>query len=183
GGDWRAESGGGCRPRAHGAAAAPPATAVRPGPAANSGCSAALTRAVLTCSCWATAAVIASWPCRSSADLEPTALEPPGSSLADMAFARAPGLAPVDATAAALPAARAAVTAAAAAIILVRLRMRTLLGLWLAPREPSGTQAGRRSSLPRPKKATTYGYLRSDRADQQSRIQVGSDTAIAQLDR
>src|SRR5690242_16388775 len=46
-----------------------------------------------------------------------------------MVLAGAPGLAPVaDATAAVLPAARAAVTAAAAAIILVRLRMRILLG-------------------------------------------------------
>ena len=44
-------------------------------PAANSGRSAALTRAVLTCSALATAAVIAAWACRSSADLEPTALE------------------------------------------------------------------------------------------------------------
>src|SRR5207248_2896251 len=79
-------------------------------PATNTGCSAALTRAVLTSNSWATAAVIASWPCRSSADLEP-----PGFSLADMVFAGAPGLAPVvDATAAPLPAARAAVTAAAA---------------------------------------------------------------------
>ena len=51
---------------------------VSPRPAANSGRNAALTRAVLTCNSWATAAVIASWPCRSSADLEPTALEPPG---------------------------------------------------------------------------------------------------------
>ena len=50
-------------------------------------------------------------------------------SLADMVLAGAPGLEPVvDATAAALPAARAAVTAAAAAIILVRLRTRILLG-------------------------------------------------------
>ena len=98
-------------------------------PAANSGRSAALTRAVLTCSSWATAAVITPWPCRSSADVEPAALAPPGFSLADMVFAGAPGLPPVvDATAAALPAARAAVTAAAAAIILVRLRMRILLG-------------------------------------------------------
>jgi hypothetical protein len=51
-----------------------------------------------------------------------------------MAFAGMPGLAPVvDAIAAVPPAARAAVTAAAAAIILVRLRMRILLGfVWLA---------------------------------------------------
>src|SRR6266566_4763993 len=110
-------------------------------PAANSGRNAALTRAVLTCSSWATAAVIASWPCRSPADLEPTAFEPPGFSLADMVFAGAPGLAPVvDATAAPLPAARAAVTAAAA-IILVRLRMRTLLGFVACTQ---GNQAGLR---------------------------------------
>ena len=84
-------------------------------PAANSGWSAALTRAALTCSSPATAATIASWP---------------GFSLADVVLAGAPGLPPVAAaTAAVLPAARAAVTAAAAAIILVRLRMRILLGL------------------------------------------------------
>ncbi len=41
-------------------------------PAANNGRNAALTRAVLTCNSRATTAVIASWPCRSSADLEPT---------------------------------------------------------------------------------------------------------------
>src|SRR6266568_4674186 len=95
-------------------------------PAANSGWSAALTRAVLTCSSPATAATIASWP---------------GFSLADMVFAGAPGLAPVsDATAAVLPAARAAVTAAAA-IILVRLRMRILLGFVACTQ---GNQAGLR---------------------------------------
>jgi hypothetical protein len=44
-------------------------------------------------------------------------------------------LAPVpDATAAVLPAARAALTAAAAAIILVRLRMRILLGFVACPK-------------------------------------------------
>src|SRR6266568_3300041 len=108
-------------------------------PAANSGWSAALTRAVLTCSSLATAATIASCP---------------GRSLADMVLAGAPGLPPVaDAIAAVLPAARAVVTAAAAAIILVRLRMRILLGfVACTQREPGGTQAGRRSSLPRPKK-------------------------------
>src|SRR6266516_7380145 len=96
------------------AAAANAGDAVSAWPAANSGRSAALTRAALTCSSSATAATIASWP---------------GFSLADMVFAGAPGLPPVaDATATVLPAARAAVTAAAAAIILVRLRMRILLG-------------------------------------------------------
>ena len=68
----------------------------------------------------ATAAVIAAWPCRSSADL---------------AVAGAVGLAPVvDAIAAALPAARATLTVAAAAMILVRLCMRTLLGLGVCPK-------------------------------------------------
>src|SRR5215472_7043657 len=96
-------------------------------PASNSGWSAALTRAVLTCNAAATAATIASWP---------------GFSLADMVLAGAPGLAPVDdATAAVLPAATAAVTAAAAAMILVRLRMRILLGLVA---RPQGNQAGLR---------------------------------------
>src|SRR6266480_2005285 len=55
------------------AAAANAGDAVSAWPAANSGRSAALTRAALTCSSSATAATIASWPCRSSA-----ALEPPG---------------------------------------------------------------------------------------------------------
>ena len=45
-------------------------------PAANSGCSAAPARAALTCSAWATAAVIASWPGCSSADLAPADLAP-----------------------------------------------------------------------------------------------------------
>src|SRR5262249_60861805 len=105
----------------------------RHAPAANSGWSAALTRAALTCSSRATAATIASWP-----DV----------SLADVVFAGAPGLAPVaDATAAVLPAARAAVTAMAAAISLVRLRMRIPLGFAACTqREPSRTQAGRISS-------------------------------------
>jgi hypothetical protein len=81
--------------------------------------------------------------------LEPPALAPPGFSLADMGFAGAPGLAPVvDAIAAPLPAARAAVTAAAAAIILVRLRMRTLLGSVLAPK-------GTKRDSGRPKKFLT----------------------------
>jgi hypothetical protein len=52
-----------------------------------------------------------------------------------MVFAWAPGVAAVvDATAAAVPAARAALTAAAVAIILVRLRMRTLLGFVACPK-------------------------------------------------
>src|SRR5439155_18541373 len=94
--------------------------------------------------------------CRSSAALEPTGLAPAA-----------------DATAAPVPAAIAAVAAAAAAIILVRLRMWVLLGLGgvvgsepasrgggvrasravCTQREPGGTQADQRSSLPRPKKA------------------------------
>src|SRR5262249_29660393 len=112
------------------AAAANTSDDVSARPAANSGRSATSTRAVLTCSSSATTAVIASWPCRSPAGLEPTGLGPPGFALADMVFAEAPGLAPVvDATAAPLPAATAAVTVtAAAASILVRLRMRILLG-------------------------------------------------------
>jgi hypothetical protein len=62
-----------------------------------------------------------------------------------MDFAGAPGLAPVvDATAAVLPAARAAVTAAAAAIVLVRLRTRILLGFVAAE--------GNRLDSGRPKK-------------------------------
>src|SRR5262249_28971348 len=118
-------------------------------PAANSGRNAALTRAVLTCSCWATAAVIASWTRRSSAGVEPA-----GFLLADMACGWVPGLVSVaDATAAPVPPAARAAVAAAAAISLARLRMRILLGLWLAPKEPGGTQAGPRNSLSRPKKA------------------------------
>jgi hypothetical protein len=128
-------------------------------PAANSGWSAALTRAVLTCNSWATAAVIASWPCRSSADLEPTALEPPGFSLADVVFAGAPGLAPAaDAAAAPLAAARAAVTAAAVAIILVRLRMRILLGFVACAQR---NQAGLR-----PAEKVPYRGLRKQRRRQ-----------------
>ena len=48
-----------------------PATTCRHGPPRTAAASAALTRAVLTCSSLATAATIASWPCRSSAALEP----------------------------------------------------------------------------------------------------------------
>src|SRR6185437_10006006 len=115
------------------AAAAKAGEDVSARPAANSGRSAALTLAVLTCSAAATDAVIALWPCRSSAALAP----------ADAVFAGAGGLPPaVDATAAPLPAARAAVTTAAPAIILVRLRMRILLGLWLAPKA-TGRDSGR----------------------------------------
>jgi hypothetical protein len=55
-----------------------------------------------------------------------------------------------------LPAARAAVTAAAAAIILVRLRMRILLGLRLAPK---GNQAGLR-----PAEEDPYRSLRNSAA-------------------
>src|SRR5262249_59057726 len=105
-------------------------------PAANSGRNAAFTRAVLRCSSLATAAAIASWPCRSSADLAPSALDVPGLpagprgiSPADMVFAGPLGLALVPDAAMPPPAARAAVTAAAAAIILVRSRMRILLRL------------------------------------------------------
>src|SRR5215470_6798071 len=124
-------------------------------PAANNGWSAASTRAVLTCSASATAAAIAAWPCRSPADLDPAAFVPPGFSLADMVLAGAPGLAPVvDATAAALPAARAALTAAAVAIILVRWCMRTLPGLLFA----QGNQAGLR-----PAEEVPYRDLRRQR--------------------
>jgi len=106
-------------------------------PAANSGRNAAFTRAVLRCSSLATAAAIALWPCRSCADLEPTALDLPGFTAGplrispeDMVFAGLPGLEPAaDAAAMPPPVARAAVTAAAAAIILVRSRMRILLRL------------------------------------------------------
>jgi hypothetical protein len=64
-----------------------------------------------------------------------------------MVFAGAPGLPPVvEATAAALPAARAAVTVAAAAITLVRLRMRILLQI--RGLHPQGT----RRDSGRPKK-------------------------------
>jgi len=81
--------------------------------------------------------------------LEPTAFVPPGFSLADTVFAGAPGWAPVvDAAAAALPAARAALTAAAVAIILVRLRMRTLLGFVACPK-------GTKRDSGRPKKFLT----------------------------
>src|SRR6266568_656260 len=111
-------------------------------PAANSGWSAALTRAALTCSSPATTATIASWP---------------GFSLADVVCAGAPGLPPVaDATAAVLSAARAAVTAAAAAIILVRLRMRILLGFVACTQ---GNQAGLRLTEEDP-----YRGLRSSAA-------------------
>jgi hypothetical protein len=73
-------------------------------------------------------------------------LEPPGVSLADMVFARAPGLAPVvDATAAPVPPAARAAAIAAAEIILVRLRMRLLLGF------VASTQ-GTRQDSGRPKK-------------------------------
>jgi hypothetical protein len=94
---------------------------------------------VLTLNSLATAAAIASWPCRSPADLEladleladlePAVFETPGFSVAGTVFGRAPGAAPVDDATAApvVPAARAAVTAAAA-ITLARLRMRILLG-------------------------------------------------------
>src|SRR5215831_333156 len=110
-------------------------------PAANSGRNAALTRAVLTCSVLATAATSASWPWFSPAD-------------ADLAGAL--GLPPVvDATAAVLPAARAAVTAAAAAIVLVRLRMRILLGFVACRR---GKQAGLR-----PAEEVPYRGLRKQR--------------------
>ena len=108
------------------AAAASAGDDVSAWPAANSGWSAALTRAVLMCSSRATAAMIAAWPCDSSVALEPTAA---------VVFARALGVAAVvDATAAAVPAARTALTPAAAASILVRLRMRTLLGFVACPK-------------------------------------------------
>src|SRR6202035_578576 len=137
-------------------------------PAANSGWSAALTRAVLACSVLATAATIASWPCFS--DGARFSDRAAGFLAADTVFAWTPGLVPaVDATAAAvLPAARAAVTAAAAAIALVRLRMRILLGFRLAATEPGETHAGRRRSLTRLKNPASR-HPQSEMASRQRR--------------
>src|SRR5262249_13846084 len=93
----------------------------------------------LACAPRAPAAAIVAWPCRSSAAFEPTVA---------MVFAGAPGVAAVvDATAAAVPAARAALTPAAAASILVRLRMRTLLGFVACPKGTNGDSGRPKTSL------------------------------------